>query len=1105
MRIARITSLSVLALATVGCDVPPPRSVVARHCVAIDGSQPLSLPIVAPANGSMRIGVEPHGIAVVASIPATSGIVVHATSPVERLGLITLVAPVRVGDTLALRIESRDWREIRAKVCVDAELLHRSDVARTRAERAFAAAGEATHRRDWQTAFDGYEAAARLFDRLDLARLAGAARHAMGELAYQRLRRESEAIPLAKAALDAYGETASDVTRGTLVALEARAAGEARDVTTVAEIAALRSMIDSARGLLASSPSGAREALRLTVLEGFLAYRADSPRRAEQSFREAMGACSAAGDWECYGIAAQNVALLAEARESFAAALDTYDEARRHVDAGIAPELAADLFDNLGRLQRAAGFVSASDASHASALRLYAQLGNCDSVRRTLARIGALHAQVGSFDDAIVELQRAASLGCKELIASLDHGRLAPEPSREPSAPVCSSLLDADGLSADGKLAVLQAVLALEQASILSGQVDAAERCLTKAHRYAATSRGQVRTSNARGELLLERRRPKEARAAFEEARRIADAAELPSAYEHRGRTLIGLARAGLLAGDVREAQLIALQALRASSTRADVGQTIESLLLLAEGFRTADELEIASRTLRVAAELIERVPIDELDGDVRATYLAAQHAAFAELTELLASAARDEPAAWAAFGIAERGRARSFKYALNQTETQRDHASVTSSSRTHDELLQRVSAVFHGATAGDLPGFVSRLDELGTGTAGTFTAVERRALLQRLARLEGVLVQYAIGRRGMFAFVLDERRIRVVPLGDREEIADIAGRLAEALRDREASITRIHSIAQELAKRVWWPVAPFVAGRRVLLAPDDALHFVPFAVLPWSAATGDDLVVHRAEIATVPSALFVAHSMEVARSGARGLALIGDPVFRRSRWEQQCRDGAERADPAAGAPTQDTWTEWLPSLPASREEVLAIADLARQARPQRRVETLLGCSATSAALRRAAREQSAVLHIATHGRIDARRPRLSALALTPDAEAPRDASFALLDILDLDVAARLVTLSACDTSRGRLLRGEGVLGPAQAFLQAGASSVVASHWRVEDETTARFMRALYGRLLDENMSIAEALRRTQLAEQTVGTSYSWAAFALYGRPDTRI
>ncbi|MGH8287357.1 MAG: CHAT domain-containing protein, partial [Steroidobacteraceae bacterium] len=103
------------------------------------------------------------------------------------------------------------------------------------------------------------------------------------------------------------------------------------------------------------------------------------------------------------------------------------------------------------------------------------------------------------------------------------------------------------------------------------------------------------------------------------------------------------------------------------------------------------------------------------------------------------------------------------------------------------------------------------------------------------------------------------------------------------------------------------------------------------------------------------------------------------------------------------------------------------------------------------------------------------------------------------------DVAARLVTLSACDTSRGRLLRGEGVLGPAQAFLQAGASSVVASHWRVEDETTARFMRALYGRLLDENMSIAEALRRTQLAEQTLGASYSWAAFALYGWPDTRI
>lgn len=145
------------------------------------------------------------------------------------------------------------------------------------------------------------------------------------------------------------------------------------------------------------------------------------------------------------------------------------------------------------------------------------------------------------------------------------------------------------------------------------------------------------------------------------------------------------------------------------------------------------------------------------------------------------------------------------------------------------------------------------------------------------------------------------------------------------------------------------------------------------------------------------------------------------------------------------------------------------------------------------------------MLHIATHGRIDAQRPRLSALAVTPAATAPDNASFGLLEILDLDLATRLVTLSACDTSSGRLLDGEGVLGPAQAFLEAGASTVVASLWKVEDTTTARFMQAFYRRLLDDNMSAAAALRSTQLEEQSRGGSYGWAAFGIYGRPDTQI
>jgi CHAT domain-containing protein len=106
------------------------------------------------------------------------------------------------------------------------------------------------------------------------------------------------------------------------------------------------------------------------------------------------------------------------------------------------------------------------------------------------------------------------------------------------------------------------------------------------------------------------------------------------------------------------------------------------------------------------------------------------------------------------------------------------------------------------------------------------------------------------------------------------------------------------------------------------------------------------------------------------------------------------------------------------------------------------------------------------------------------------------------MDILDTKLDSRLVVLSACETSRGRLLPGEGVLGPAQAFLQSGVGSVVASHWRVSDKETAAFMQSFYRNLLQQRLPAGAALRRAQLDQLSAGGDLHWAAFSLYGWPD---
>jgi CHAT domain-containing protein len=292
-----------------------------------------------------------------------------------------------------------------------------------------------------------------------------------------------------------------------------------------------------------------------------------------------------------------------------------------------------------------------------------------------------------------------------------------------------------------------------------------------------------------------------------------------------------------------------------------------------------------------------------------------------------------------------------------------------------------------------------------------------------------------------------------------------------------------------------------------VVFIPADALHTVPFALLPWSEAKDAPLLVQRMELSVMPSTLFIAHASATRASMASAprLELIGDPVFRKADWQRECHTSLSATNVVATGRERSTSdpTRSLPRLPGSRDEVAAIAELARRASSKGEVREHLGCDATPQALRDAAASGPTLIHIATHGYVDAFRPRLSALALTP--EAGSNGTFGLLDILQMKVDSRLVVLSACDTSRGRLLPGEGVLGPAQAFLQAGASSVVASYWRISDQATAEFMRVFYEYLLLEHMPAAAALRQAQLRYASQGGPHDWAAFTLFGWPDTRL
>ncbi|MCI0453044.1 MAG: CHAT domain-containing protein [Candidatus Latescibacteria bacterium] len=175
------------------------------------------------------------------------------------------------------------------------------------------------------------------------------------------------------------------------------------------------------------------------------------------------------------------------------------------------------------------------------------------------------------------------------------------------------------------------------------------------------------------------------------------------------------------------------------------------------------------------------------------------------------------------------------------------------------------------------------------------------------------------------------------------------------------------------------------------------------------------------------------------------------------------------------------------------------------------------------------------VVHVASHVRVDAERPWHSGILITEAgaddgstelAEAraaasqgeaaatasvegaralPVDPYARAAQIASAQSDARLVVLSGCESALGRATQGEGVLGVAAAFFAAGARSLVASIWEVDDGVTADLMERFYNQLSD-GKSVAPALRAAQLeVREDRPHPFYWAGFVLIGDGDVTV
>ncbi len=567
-----------------------------------------------------------------------------------------------------------------------------------------------------------------------------------------------------------------------------------------------------------------------------------------------------------------------------------------------------------------------------------------------------------------------------------------------------------------------------------------------------------------------------------------------------------------------------------------DVAAILNELGILA---RERGELEEAARRFERSVEVLE-TQIGRLGGsqDAKGGFRARYGGYYSNAIELLLETGRPGDA----FALLERSRARSFLAML----TERDLALSADLPQELEKSRERLVSLYDRTQhqlgslnperdeeqVQELSRELERLRRERDAVVAKIRLHSPRLADLRHPRpldLEGarrvldpgtLMLAFSVGEERSELFVLGREsglEVHSIALGEdelRREVSFFRQLIPQALPDSRRgpeATASLEKIGRRLYRALIAPAAARIGlSERLLLVADGPLHQLPFAALVRDTANGRHYLGEWKPMSSVLSATVFAQLLRRRATGepAVQLSAFGDPHFpgRLARASRQVvADARLRAAVGRGLD--------LEALPASRREVERIAGLY----PSEERRIYLGRDATEERAKAAGRE-ARHLHFATHGFIDGRFPLDSGLVLSIPEEFREGGDNGLLQAWEIFESVRLdadlVVLSACRSALGREQGGEGLIGLTRAFQYAGARTVAATLWEVDDEVTAELMLRFYrhlraGRPKDEALRAAqtELIRAPipvpgedgQTLPVDASSPYYWAAFQLYG------
>jgi CHAT domain-containing protein/Tfp pilus assembly protein PilF len=822
-------------------------------------------------------------------------------------------------------------------------------------------------------------------------------------------------------------------------------------------------------------------------------------RKAQDHYEQALELRRKSGDLEGIPATLSNLGRTHVALGETDAAIEVLAESLRVSQQLADARLEAQARVNLGATLAAAGETQEALDHFRNALTV---VGKSDARAEAyvLVNLGRLFSHLGDFSRALPNLKRAA-----ELMRTLG--------DRRGEASVLANIGATHYFAAEPKVAIPYLEQALAAFREAKDRLSAAHTLqgLSAAH-HALGERGQAFQYNA--EALEISRSLKDPRGEASSLRNLAE-------MEYSSRDF----RAA--AGHLDEARVI-------FGRMRELNAEAEALLALARVSRDSGNPAMARTHAEEALKLVESLRERIISSRLRGTYFAAKREYYDFYIDLLMQTS-DRQHADAALEASERARSRLLLDTIPLSRIQiGNDANLNNRRRRLQREINSLAQILQSGALNEtaanersrqLESLLFELDDVQVQSL----KVDRRyqqlvsPSLLSVAEIQSqlddstLLLEYSIGDSQSFLWAVTRTSVTAFSgLPSRSETERLVRTLHDSARARnvvlksetarqkrvrlEAAAAVYSKTAALISAQLLGPVAGMLQEKRLVIVSDGPLHFLPFAALPRPGDPAASPLIMTHEVVNLPS-LSVLAAMRQEISGrsrpSKTVAVIADPVY--SRDDPRVAAGAGSNTPASppsimgGAP--------LPRLIYGRQEARRILSLVSPTQSR----AVLGFDADVAAATDAGLASFQIIHFSVHGLLDSSRPALSSLVLSllhRDGR-EKDGFLRLHQIYNLNLPVDLVVLGACETALGNEIRGEGLESLARGFMHAGASRLVASLWKVEDESVSELMQSFYRAVLGKSLrSPASALREAQLEimrNPRWRDPYYWAAFVFVG------